>query len=65
MNDSKPTPRKCAVCGIPAPDFAINFAYLCDPHFDGWIKRPRNHNIGGSVEMANYVADEQAKRGAA
>lgn len=57
-----PKTKRCAVCGVPCIDLAVNGATLCDPHFDGWLARPaRNPNVGGAVEMAAYVADEQAK----
>ncbi len=53
----------CAICGIECCPLEINWVTLCEPHFDAWLKLPRDPSVGGPAAMASFVA--KSKRGAA
>lgn len=58
----EPSNSKCAICGATCCDLRVNGAALCEPHFDAWLKKPRNLAVAGVEAMSKFVELEKAAR---
>jgi hypothetical protein len=52
--------QKCSVCAAPCCALGINNHYLCDSHFDAWLKWPYDER-GCGQRMAEFLADAKAQ----
>ncbi len=58
-----PRPAKCSVCGAPCVALAINNAFMCDRHFDAWLKHPLDERSYGQ-RVSGFITTQKS-RGAA
>jgi len=61
LNQENQTPEKCGICFRPCCGLAINNTYLCDAHFEVWLKWPRDERQGAQQRMSEFMADQRAQ----